>query len=387
MRKTLCCILTLGLAAWIVVGAFIGAAEECTKCYDPPRDPWIRHSLTLEYVRFYPNTEPLDPLTGLASELVLLFEVTYLGGCAGCATTYVKYLPELAADMDQALTISVDEVVYTMAECWPPSKIAIRVAMFEEDFASDEEVWNLVKGTAWDEIARWTGAPYRNPKGPWSVQLSGAWFDQLASELKGEDVVMPETRWEYDHSRLRLPTGDWNTVWKYPTQFESFLEYKTAQGSTAVYFQLYHSYSQPSGVSCSAQGAQTETGETATLTPQPVSVPAVPTLPENVSSAARSLAWKSGRLAKTDPSARWTAREDRPSQICETCGGTPMCVVCMESDLESWQSRGRTSEETAQLAAVLSYLKTVKGQPEYHMMAALYWDSYWDGWHNRDAPG
>jgi len=118
----------------------------------------------------------------------------------------------------------------------------------------------------------------------------------------------------------------------------------------------------------------------------PPQVPYVSPIPKNVSDAARRLAWKGGQLGRTDPSQRWDAREDRPGDYCEPCGHTPMCVECMEWDLQAWQQRRKTMTDMMDLMTVLSYLREVSGRSEYSAMATIYWDAHWDGWHNRDRP-
>jgi uncharacterized repeat protein (TIGR01451 family) len=127
-----------------------------------------------------------------------------------------------------------------------------------------------------------------------------------------------------------------------------------------------------------------------TVQPIPVTGPPqgsyVDLIPKNVSDAARRLAWKGGQLGRTDPSQRWSAREDRPGEFCEPCGHIPMCVECMEWDLQAWEQRPKTIIDMMDLMAVLSYLREVSGQLEYYGMATIYWEAHWDGWHNRDRP-
>ncbi len=120
-------------------------------------------------------------------------------------------------------------------------------------------------------------------------------------------------------------------------------------------------------------------GETTTALP--------PTLPEDIESYARILAWKGGQLGRTDPSQRWSADEHHPGEFCEPCGHTPMCEVCMEWDLGEWQlHRPKSVTDVVALMALLSYLAQVSGQPEYQAVASIYWDAHWDGWHNRNRP-
>jgi hypothetical protein len=130
-------------------------------------------------------------------------------------------------------------------------------------------------------------------------------------------------------------------------------------------------------------GAQEEAG-----TQQPTGrTVATTSVPENATSAARTLAWKGGYLGRSDPSQRWDASENDPSQFCEPCGHTPMCVLCMEWDLQQWQlARQKSLSDLVALMGLISYLASVKGSEAYDAVAAVYWDSHWDGWHNRDRP-
>lgn len=62
-----------------------------------------------------------------------------------------------------------------------------------------------------------------------------------------------------------------------------------------------------------------------------------------------------------------------------------MCVVCMEYDLESYDSRtGVPSTLRACQRRVQSYLRTATRE-ETDFLAALYWNAYWDGRHNRSG--
>lgn len=150
-------------------------------------------------------------------------------------------------------------------------------------------------------------------------------------------------------------------------------------------------------VGASEGTAQAETGSPAGTTVTPPSGEQAPqqpsgtaqiSVPQDITSCARTLAWKGGRLGRTDPSQRWDAREDRPGEFCEPCGHTPMCAVCMEWDLQAWQQeRGKTFADLVCLLALRSYLSQVAGRPEYYAVAATYWAAHWDGWHNRNAPG
>lgn len=116
------------------------------------------------------------------------------------------------------------------------------------------------------------------------------------------------------------------------------------------------------------------------------SIQVTPVIPDDVAAAARLLAWRSGYIGRTNSDERWSVKETRPADRCAECGGAPMCIVCMEYDLEVWASRLATSQQRAALSLVTSYLRTVKNAPEYGAVAAIYWAAYWDGFHNRNEP-
>lgn len=153
------------------------------------------------------------------------------------------------------------------------------------------------------------------------------------------------------------------------------------QGATTSALLLTATGMQPGAVDAREVELVILGGETA-----PSATTAAPSLPQEVQDWARALAWKGGWLGRTDPSMRWDAREDRPGESCVPCGGAPMCIVCMESDLQAWLWRPKSLSELVALMSLQTYLNQVKAQPEYSLVAALYWDAHWDGWHNRDAP-
>ena len=120
----------------------------------------------------------------------------------------------------------------------------------------------------------------------------------------------------------------------------------------------------------------------------PVSEPEyISALPEDIVYSARMLAWASGFRHITYREERWDASEYAPREACSTCGGAPMCVVCMEYDIGTYDSRpGVTSELRMCLSEVKSYLRSATRQ-ETEILAAVYWTSYWDGRWNRNDPG
>lgn len=109
-------------------------------------------------------------------------------------------------------------------------------------------------------------------------------------------------------------------------------------------------------------------------------------IPSEIVDCARLLAWSSGFRHIGRISERWDAREFAPREACSTCGGAPMCVVCMEYDLGTYETRsGVASAQRTCQRNVDRYLRTATTQ-ERQILAAIYWASYWDGRHNRNEP-
>jgi hypothetical protein len=108
-------------------------------------------------------------------------------------------------------------------------------------------------------------------------------------------------------------------------------------------------------------------------------------IPAEIRDCARLLAWTSGYRHITKVDERWSAREKAPREMCEICAA-PMCVVCMEYDLESYGWRPSvTSSLRNCLRMVERYLRTASTE-ETEVLAAVYWMGYWDGRHNRNRP-
>ncbi|UCF09776.1 MAG: matrixin family metalloprotease [Candidatus Bipolaricaulota bacterium] len=108
-------------------------------------------------------------------------------------------------------------------------------------------------------------------------------------------------------------------------------------------------------------------------------------IPEDVLLCAQLLAWSSGFRHIAHREERWDAREHAPREMCEACGA-PMCVVCMEYDLGTYDDRpGVTAQQRSCVRRVESFLRTATWQ-ETEILAAVYWTSYWDGRHNRNQP-
>jgi len=108
-------------------------------------------------------------------------------------------------------------------------------------------------------------------------------------------------------------------------------------------------------------------------------------IPEDVQVCARTLAWESGRRHSAHRAERWSVRERSPREMCDVCGA-PMCVVCMEYDLGTYHTRpGVTSSQRSCLRTVERYLRTATREKS-EVLAAVYWEAYWDGRHNRNRP-
>jgi hypothetical protein len=247
------CMLLLAVMA-LAVGANLSAGA-CTSCFDPPGNPWIRFTLRLENILFTQKSDALSQLSEPGKEeMVLVLQVTYLGSCPNCAVTYVKYLPGLDVDSDKPLTVTIDEVVFTLAECWPPSPISVRAAIWEDDMTGSDAVWELVQKVSRGGVTVQSGDPKQHPAEPWSVGLAGAFFDQLRARLNccGNDVVMPPTRWEYDHSPIRSHWG-WHVRWVYPKSTLGCWGLYPSKDEMSVIFCFRSVYDEPPGVNCQAQ--------------------------------------------------------------------------------------------------------------------------------------
>lgn len=105
-------------------------------------------------------------------------------------------------------------------------------------------------------------------------------------------------------------------------------------------------------------------------------------IPDEIQACARMLAWTSGDRHRTHIDERWSVRENSPREMCDECH-SPMCVVCMEYDLDSYESRpGVSVELQGCVRTVQRYLRSATHQ-ETEVLAAIYWIGYWDGRHGR----
>ena len=231
-----------------------------------------------------------------------------------------------------------------------------------------------------------------------AVACSGDRIDFVLGNLSGAiasvSVTASDTRgWTVPiEQEIRLSAGEVTTIALHVEDGETAAMYATSTLSiTANAAGLSHT-TRVVELRCAEDGdaPPPETAETTAVTvwgPEaPMTEPAL-SIPEDIEANARLLAWKGGQLGRTDPSQRWEASEDDPGEYCEPCGHTPMCVVCMEWDLQEWQlHRDKSLTDVFALMAVLSYLAQVSGQPEYYALASIYWDAHWDGWGNRNRP-
>jgi len=110
-------------------------------------------------------------------------------------------------------------------------------------------------------------------------------------------------------------------------------------------------------------------------------------IPTEICDCLRLLAWYRGEFGRYNPNEQWEIREDDPQEFCDVCGGTPMCVVCMEYDLAMWVDyRMVTPEQALCLLNVNEYLQSISGEDEYYEAAAIYWIAHWDGFNLRNKP-
>ena len=108
-------------------------------------------------------------------------------------------------------------------------------------------------------------------------------------------------------------------------------------------------------------------------------------VPEETRDCARYLAWHSGYRHRSRFDERWDARENAPRETCDVCSA-PMCVVCMQYDLGTYDTRpGVTGAQRSCQWTVERYLRTATRQ-ETEILAAVYWEGYWDGRNNRQRP-
>ena len=261
--------LVLGAAILLSVGA---SAQQCVECYDPPSNPWIRHTLTLTRILF-PVPKELSSSDLLSTldepgneEMVLLLQVTHFGACPNCSQTYVKYLPGFSADavkgleaivdgvawVSRGLEVIVDGVTFTVSECWPASRIAVKAAIVEENMGA-KDVWELIRRITSANTLEMTGSPSNHPDKPWSVRLGGALYDVLFSELgkKRIDVVMPTVPWGYAHDGLDHLKAPKATDFPLRTPEGCWCVHR-ANGREAILFCFASTYDAPPGVSCAA---------------------------------------------------------------------------------------------------------------------------------------
>ena len=122
---------------------------------------------------------------------------------------------------------------------------------------------------------------------------------------------------------------------------------------------------------------------------EPADETAGPTIPPDVLDCARKLAWNRGQDHRTADAIgdRWErsgVTRDNPKELC--CGGQPVCVSCMEYDVDKYLHCPQ-SKPTERLCArkLASYLAGASVS-ERQWLALTYFNYYWKGRDNRDRP-
>ena len=107
-------------------------------------------------------------------------------------------------------------------------------------------------------------------------------------------------------------------------------------------------------------------------------------IPNHIIDCAKNLAWSTGNEHIYEPWDRWDVNEGSPGEWCDECGG-PMCVICMQTDINIYLSSDITTTELKHCAIQLdAYLMTHRDKT--NALAALYWEYYFHGRHNRNRP-
>jgi len=112
-------------------------------------------------------------------------------------------------------------------------------------------------------------------------------------------------------------------------------------------------------------------------------------IPPDVLDCARKLAWNRGQDHRTGDAIgdRWErsgVTRDNPNELC--CGGQPVCVSCMEYDVDKYLScpESRPSEKICAIK-LANYLAGASSS-QRQWLALTYFDYYWKGRDNRDRP-
>jgi len=256
MRRTSRIVCFLALS---VLLPSLAANPDC-RCIDPPSDMPVTINTTLTTVDigrdYYDDLED----TFDDGELVFIIETVPLGSCSHCAQTFIKYLPgfdiDSFSDADHGLCIPINEVIYSITECWPPSRVAFTATLFEDDYDSDSDIHDILRN-----LVRTTAEGQPIPalssdavSAGWSYRLSGAWLSRLNQAIAGgKDVIGRVTTW-----RRSFPTDDGTSYRGLPDEVEITLVYgrtNTTQGY--IYWQLHHDYDYPPG-SCTGESGEAE---------------------------------------------------------------------------------------------------------------------------------
>jgi hypothetical protein len=242
----------------IVISAAYAGNPEC-RCIDPPSELSVTIHTTLTAVDIGEDFwGDLEDSVG-AGELVLIIETVPLGKCAHCAQTYIRYLPrfEIQTYLDayNNLEIPINAIIYSIAECWPPSRVAFTATLFEDDYDSDSDVLNVVRGLAPRTVDGGVVPALSADvvSAGWSFLLSGAWLSRLNNAITGgKDVIARVTTWQRSFA-----TEDGTPNRNLPREYENTLSYgREDLPENYVWWQLHHGYGYPAG-KCTAASVDT----------------------------------------------------------------------------------------------------------------------------------
>jgi hypothetical protein len=226
----------------------VSTSPDC-RCIDPPTDMTVTLHTTLTTVDIgrdhYDDLE--DSLD--TGELVFIIETVPLGACSHCARTFVKYLTgfdiEAREDEYGNLSVPINAVIYSITECWPPSRVSFTATLFEDDYSSYAEVHDIVRRLAANSA---DGVPIpelseEDARSGWTLLLSGAWLTRLSSAIEGgKDVIGRVTTWQRSFPTEQGPHRN------FPDEIENTLIYgRTDRAGGTILWQLHHDYGYPPG--------------------------------------------------------------------------------------------------------------------------------------------
>jgi hypothetical protein len=239
--------MAISVALLMLLPSF-ATSPDC-RCIDPPTNMTVTLHTTLTTVDIgrdhYGDLE--DSLD--TGELVFILETVPRGACSHCARTFVKYLPQFEVESYQDehgnLSVPINAVIYSITECWPPSRVSFTATLFEDDYSSYSEVHDIVRRLAensadGEPIAE---LPEDDARNGWTLLLSGAWLTRLNNAIEGgKDVIGRVTTWQRSFPTEQGPHRD------LPTEIENTLLYGRAdRPGGPILWQLHHDYGYPSG--------------------------------------------------------------------------------------------------------------------------------------------